>query len=84
MLCPLTRQSVTSRTSSINISFVSYTQSHLHLLTWNFSQQGEGLELQQVPLQGFNSTPAIVNNISDPIFKAWVEVVNSYWTLLVR
>lgn len=46
--------------------------------------KGEGLELQQVPLQGFNSSPAILDNITDPIIKNWVNVVNSYWTLLIR
>ncbi|WWD19226.1 hypothetical protein CI109_103684 [Kwoniella shandongensis] len=46
--------------------------------------KGEGLELSQVQLEGFNPSPAILNNISDPIFKAWTSIVNSYWTLLAR
>ncbi|RXK36960.1 alpha,alpha-trehalase [Tremella mesenterica] len=46
--------------------------------------KGEGLELEQVPIEGFNSTPALLNNISDPIYQGWVSVVNSYWTLLIR
>ncbi|KAK8854633.1 hypothetical protein IAR55_003372 [Kwoniella newhampshirensis] len=46
--------------------------------------KGEGLELSQVALGGFNPTPAILNNISDPIFKAWTSIVHSYWTLLAR
>jgi alpha,alpha-trehalase len=46
--------------------------------------KGEGLELEQVALEGFNATPAILDNISDPLYKGWVGVVNSYWTLLIR
>ncbi|KAL7422476.1 hypothetical protein Q5752_003124 [Cryptotrichosporon argae] len=53
----------------------------------NFVNQyfkGEGLELEQVAIEGFVSDPAILNNISDPVFKAWVSEVNSYWQLLIR
>ncbi|GFZ50803.1 hypothetical protein JCM24511_08561 [Saitozyma sp. JCM 24511] len=46
--------------------------------------KGEGLELSQVPLQGFNANPAILDGISDPLYKGWVSIVNSYWTLLIR
>ncbi|ORY35701.1 Six-hairpin glycosidase-like protein [Naematelia encephala] len=46
--------------------------------------KGEGLELSQVALQGFNSTPAVLDTVNDPIYKAWVSVVNGYWTLLIR
>ena len=35
-------------------------------------------------IQGFNATPAILSNITDPIYKGWVSVVNAYWTLLIR
>jgi alpha,alpha-trehalase len=48
------------------------------------SQKGEGLELSQVQIQGFNPNPAILNDIEDPLVKGWVSVVNSYWTLLIR
>ncbi|KGB76251.2 alpha,alpha-trehalase [Cryptococcus deuterogattii R265] len=46
--------------------------------------KGEGLELSQVQLQNFVEDPAILGNIADPVFKAWVKVVNGYWTLLAR
>jgi len=46
--------------------------------------KGEGLELEQVALEGFNATPSILDNISDPLYKGWVGIVNSYWTLLIR
>ena len=47
-------------------------------------QRGEGLELQEVPIEGFNPNPAILDNVTDPIYKGWVSIVNSYWTLLIR
>ncbi|WVQ79741.1 hypothetical protein IAT38_001841 [Cryptococcus sp. DSM 104549] len=46
--------------------------------------KGEGLELSQVELENFNPEPAILDNISDPVFKAWTKIVHGYWTLLVR
>ncbi|OCF57627.1 alpha,alpha-trehalase [Kwoniella mangroviensis CBS 10435] len=46
--------------------------------------KGEGLDLEQIPIEGFNQNPAILDNISDPIYKAWTSIVNSYWTLLIR
>lgn len=46
--------------------------------------KGEGLELEQIPIEGFNATPALLDGINDPIYKGWVSVVNEYWTLLIR
>lgn len=46
--------------------------------------KGEGLELEEVQIEGFNANPAILSNITDPIYHAWVSQVNEYWTLLVR
>ncbi|WWC71393.1 uncharacterized protein I206_105348 [Kwoniella pini CBS 10737] len=46
--------------------------------------KGEGLDLEQIPIEGFVQSPAILDNISDPIYKAWTSIVNSYWTLLIR
>lgn len=37
-----------------------------------------------MPIEGFNPDPAILDEISDPIYKGWVSIVNSYWTLLIR
>lgn len=50
----------------------------------NNSFKGEGLELSQVALEGFNPNPAFLSTIDDPIYKGWMGVVNSYWTLLIR
>lgn len=44
----------------------------------------EGQELEEVQIQGFVENPAILNNITDPIYRAWVSRVNSYWSLLIR
>lgn len=46
--------------------------------------KGEGLELEEVKIENFTENPAILNNISDPIYHAWVKTVNEYWTLLIR
>lgn len=47
-------------------------------------QKGEGLELSQVEIEGFNPSPALLDNDNDPLYKGWVSIVNSYWTLLIR
>jgi alpha,alpha-trehalase len=44
----------------------------------------ERQELEAVAIEGFVENPAILNNISDPIYKAWTGKVNSYWELLIR
>ncbi|BEJ14028.1 hypothetical protein CspHIS471_0312020 [Cutaneotrichosporon sp. HIS471] len=46
--------------------------------------KGEGQELQPVEIQGFNPKPAILSNVTDPLYRAWVSVVHGYWTLLIR
>lgn len=46
--------------------------------------KGEGQELEAVDIEGFNPTPAILNNVTDPLYHAWVQVVHGYWTLLIR
>ncbi|WVR09451.1 hypothetical protein IAU60_006518 [Kwoniella sp. DSM 27419] len=45
---------------------------------------GEGQDLSQVPIEGFNANPALLDNIADPLYKAWTSVVNGYWSLLIR
>jgi alpha,alpha-trehalase len=47
-------------------------------------QQGEGLELNQIEIEGFVENPAILDNVEDPVLRGWVSVVNSYWSLLIR
>jgi alpha,alpha-trehalase len=71
----------------VNTSFVSRPRSLTPFhssVSGSPTQKGEGLELEQVAIEGFNSTPKILSNISDPVYKGWVSVVNGYWTLLVR
>ena len=46
--------------------------------------RGEGLELEAVALPAFNANPAFLNNVSDPLLKAWSQTVHGYWTQLIR
>ncbi len=46
--------------------------------------KGEGLELEAVALPQFNPTPAFLNNVTDPLLKAWSQTVHGYWTQLIR
>ncbi len=46
--------------------------------------RGEGLELEAVALDNFNPNPAFLNNITDPLLKAWSQTVHGYWTQLIR
>ncbi|KAI9637637.1 Six-hairpin glycosidase-like protein [Dioszegia hungarica] len=48
------------------------------------SFKGEGLELNQVPINGFVASPRAVQKVSNPLYKGWVSIVNSYWSLLIR
>jgi alpha,alpha-trehalase len=45
---------------------------------------GEGLELEAVALPNFNANPAFLNNVTDPLLKAYAQIVNGYWTQLAR
>ncbi|KAJ7505883.1 trehalase [Mycena galericulata] len=45
---------------------------------------GEGQELEAVALPGFQSTPAFLSNVTDPLLKAFSQTVHGYWTQLVR
>jgi alpha,alpha-trehalase len=46
--------------------------------------KGEGLELAATQLKEFNSNPAFLNNVSDPLLKAWSQTVHGFWTQLIR
>ncbi|GJE92605.1 glycoside hydrolase family 37 protein [Phanerochaete sordida] len=46
--------------------------------------RGEGLELEAVALPQFNTNPAFLNNVTDPLLKAWSQTVHGYWTQLAR
>ncbi|KAG2368678.1 Six-hairpin glycosidase-like protein [Suillus spraguei] len=45
---------------------------------------GEGLELEAAALTNYNPTPAFLNNVTDPLLKAFAQTVHSYWTQLAR
>ncbi|OAX38447.1 glycoside hydrolase family 37 protein [Rhizopogon vinicolor AM-OR11-026] len=45
---------------------------------------GEGLELEAVALPNFNPNPAFLNNVTDPLLKAFAQTVHGYWTQLAR
>lgn len=45
---------------------------------------GEGLELEAATLTNFNPTPAFLNNVTDPLLKAFAQTVHGYWTQLAR
>lgn len=46
--------------------------------------KGEGLELEAVAITNFNPNPAFLNNVTDPLIKAWAQTVHGYWTQLAR
>lgn len=45
---------------------------------------GEGLELEPVTLQNFNEQPAFLNNVTDPLARAFSQAVHGFWTDLIR
>ena len=45
---------------------------------------GDGLELEEVALTGFNANPPFLSNITDPLVKAFAQTVNGYWPQLAR
>ncbi|KDQ62129.1 glycoside hydrolase family 37 protein [Jaapia argillacea MUCL 33604] len=46
--------------------------------------KGEGLELEAIALTNFNPNPAFLNNVTDPLLKAWSQEVHTYWEDLIR
>ena len=46
--------------------------------------KGEGLELEAIALPNFQQNPAFLNNVTDPLLKAWAQTVHGYWTQLAR
>ncbi|KDR82546.1 hypothetical protein GALMADRAFT_220535 [Galerina marginata CBS 339.88] len=45
---------------------------------------GEGLELEALPLPGFNPTPPFLNNVTAALPKAFAQTVHGFWTQLIR
>ncbi|KAH9040254.1 glycoside hydrolase family 37 protein [Lactarius hengduanensis] len=46
--------------------------------------RGEGLELEAQALPNFNANPPFLNNVADPLLRAFSQVVHGYWTQLIR
>ncbi|KAF5382427.1 hypothetical protein D9615_002774 [Tricholomella constricta] len=46
--------------------------------------KGEGLELEALVLNNFKEEPSFLNNVSQPIVKAFSKVVHGYWNKLIR
>ena len=46
--------------------------------------KGEGLELEAASLPNFPANPAFLNNVTDPLVKAWSQTVHTYWSQLIR
>ncbi|TCD65786.1 hypothetical protein EIP91_002225 [Steccherinum ochraceum] len=70
-----TFQNVTSSGNPTEGDIVNFVDS-------NF--KGEGLELEAAAISQFNTNPAFLNNVSNPLVKAWAQTVHGYWTLLAR
>ncbi|KAJ6624408.1 trehalase [Mycena sp. CBHHK59/15] len=45
---------------------------------------GEGRELEALPLPSFKATPAFLANVSDPLLRAFSQTVHGFWTQLIR
>ena len=50
----------------------------------NNNFRGEGLELEPVALANFNPEPAFLDNVPNPVVKAFSQIVHGYWTQLIR
>ncbi|KAJ7599902.1 glycoside hydrolase family 37 protein [Mycena floridula] len=46
--------------------------------------RGEGQELEALPLENFNQTPAFLTKITDPLVKAFSQTVHGFWGQLIR
>ncbi|KAH8982054.1 glycoside hydrolase family 37 protein, partial [Lactarius hatsudake] len=46
--------------------------------------RGEGLELEAQALPNFNANPPFLNNVVDPLLRAFSQIVHGYWTQLIR
>ena len=46
--------------------------------------RGEGFELEAEALSNFNADPPFLDNVKDPLPRAFAQVVHSYWTQLIR
>jgi alpha,alpha-trehalase len=65
-----------------NISTETTYGEIVNFLDTDFS--GEGQELEALSLSNFNSNPAFLQNVTDPLLQAWSKTVHGYWTQLIR
>jgi alpha,alpha-trehalase len=56
--------------------------SMLNFMNNDFS--GEGLELQAAALPQFTPNPKFLNNVTNPLAKAFAQTVHGFWTQLAR
>lgn len=45
---------------------------------------GEGLDIVPTELQGFVEEPPFLEEVQEPLFRGWLQIVHSYWNGLVR
>ncbi|KAG5645457.1 hypothetical protein DXG03_006002 [Asterophora parasitica] len=50
----------------------------------NTDFKGEGLELEALILPNFKDDPSFLQNVTQPIVKAFSKIVHSYWKQLIR
>ncbi|KAF9265183.1 trehalase [Marasmius fiardii PR-910] len=50
----------------------------------NTNFKGEGLELEAVVLSDFETDPPFLNNVTDPVVKAFSKTVHGFWNDLIR
>ncbi|KAL4066430.1 glycoside hydrolase family 37 protein [Scleroderma yunnanense] len=74
-------QQVLSDFSAFNLSTITEGDI-VNFVDNDFS--GEGLELEAAELSNFNVNPAFLNNVTDPLLRAFAQIVHGYWTQLAR
>ncbi|KXN82841.1 Trehalase [Leucoagaricus sp. SymC.cos] len=74
-------QGVLANFQNISSPNITYGQV-IDFVEQNFA--GEGHELETVALQDFNANPAFLNNVTNPLVKAWSQTVHTIWTQLIR
>lgn len=75
-------QTVVSAFSSLGANGTVTEGAVLDFVDANF--RGEGLELEAQALANFDASPPFLDNVTDPLLKAWSQVVHGYWTQLIR
>ncbi|TFY73373.1 hypothetical protein EWM64_g10639 [Hericium alpestre] len=76
-------QSVLANFKNLTNSSSSLTESQLvNFVDSKFG--GEGTELEGLPIPDFNPSPSFLQNVTDPLVRAWSGVVHGYWTQLIR